>query len=553
MSANPQRRPFTRRRRAGLVLATPSNSSSISNGAHTVVPEKRKPSEDTPGVHPWKKVTWPSPLGSTPFLIGGPSGHRVVSLKRQRSEELVGTYPFNKVARVVTQGIDVPPRQHYSSDEVAGNNWKNLQGGNSRTVLDDAVMQTQKCFLWSLPNELLILIADYLPRGSLLILTQVPASLRIEYVWRRTNAFVMPDSVWFSVTGATTDRHLRGLGVFFWSLQGCNSVPRVHIQLATAPRQPTHALIHLLDCIRASGCKSLHGYDVEQTYGAPQTSLRSSAFASANLSCGSKLEVLEFTSSLFFSPVIIPFTITTLCSSPIVHLTLMNTLLTAVQWSTLLKHLSLRHLLSLTVDGSCPTGSLVSFLACHSVTELTSSRGHPTIPPFPRAHARLPLPSLERLDGSPTFIHSLANLAKLPTTLESLTVHFYRPSLSDIPLLEDVLACTAHFPNLNELCVRIPTGVDFHLLKIPRVPVPSCCARVLFLMCLDLVKHDIIRPMRRIGLALDYSGLPDYVYHWTTCTTRLCDYVYYWNLELCILLDYVYYWPTCTERVVNGG
>ncbi|KAI6096651.1 hypothetical protein F5141DRAFT_1220626 [Pisolithus sp. B1] len=128
MSANPWRRPFTRRRRAGLVLATPSNSSSISNGAHTVVPEKRKPSEDTPGVHPRKKVTRPSPLGSTPFLIGGPSSHQVVSLKRQRSEELVGTYPFNKVARVVIQGIDMPPRQHYSSDEVAGNNWKNLQG-----------------------------------------------------------------------------------------------------------------------------------------------------------------------------------------------------------------------------------------------------------------------------------------------------------------------------------------------------------------------------------------------------------------------------------------
>ncbi|KAI6116943.1 hypothetical protein EDD16DRAFT_1516155 [Pisolithus croceorrhizus] len=243
MSANPRRCPFTHCRRAGLVLATPSNSSSISNGAHTVVPEKRKPSEDTPGVHPWKKVTWPSPLGSTPFLIGGPSGHRVVSLKHQHSEELVGTYLFNKVARVVIQGIDVPPHQHYSSDEVAGNNWKNLQGGNSRTVLDDAVMQTQKCFLWSLPNKLLILIANYLPRGSLLILTQVPASLHIEYgvlqallVWRHTNAFVMPDSVWFSVTGATTDRHLRGLSVFFWSLQGCNSVPHVHIQLATAPR-----------------------------------------------------------------------------------------------------------------------------------------------------------------------------------------------------------------------------------------------------------------------------------------------------------------------------
>jgi len=69
------------------------------------------------------------------------------------------------------------------------------------------------------------------------------------------------------------------------------------------------------------------------------------------------------------------------------------------------------------------------------------------IPPS-RVLACLPLPSLERLDGPPTFIHSLVSLAKL-TTLETLTVRFYRTS-SAAPLLEDVLACAAHFPNLDE-------------------------------------------------------------------------------------------------------
>lgn len=111
------------------------------------------------------------------------------------------------------------------------------------------------------------------------------------------------------------------------------------------------------------------------------------------------------------------------------------------------------------------------------------------IPPS-RALACLPLPSLERLDGPPAFIHSLASLAKL-TTLETLTVRFYRTS-SAVPLLEDVLACAAHFPNLDELQVRIPSGIDHRLLETPGKPDPSCLVKTLFLMCLDSAKRDII-------------------------------------------------------------
>ena len=111
------------------------------------------------------------------------------------------------------------------------------------------------------------------------------------------------------------------------------------------------------------------------------------------------------------------------------------------------------------------------------------------IPPS-HALACLPLASLERLNGPPAFIHSLASLAKL-TTLETLTVHFYQTS-STFPLLEDVLACTAHFPNLDELQVRIPSGLDHCLLETPGKPDPSCLVKMLFLMCLDSAKHDII-------------------------------------------------------------
>jgi len=168
------------------------------------------------------------------------------------------------------------------------------------------------------------------------VLPQVPNFLDIEHtklealsVWRRTNAFVTPDSIWFSVTEATTDRHLNALSAFFKSLQGCDPVPRVHLHLPHAPRQPTASFNCLLNGIRASGCKDFHCHDVQQTYGIPRTSLKSSYFTKATSSCDSKLEVLEIASSVFFSPMVLPFTITTLCNSPITRLTLTNTLLTA--------------------------------------------------------------------------------------------------------------------------------------------------------------------------------------------------------------------------------
>ncbi|KAI5980400.1 hypothetical protein EDC04DRAFT_2618724 [Pisolithus marmoratus] len=576
---NARSRRFTRIRRAGLVLATPSNPLPISDEGYPVASLKRKISEDTLGVCPQRKVirlalllmaakddkphgrrAVPSkPKRSEKFanvhlskkvaLLAPPviirllmparllmttkDGGQVVPLKRKRSEEFLGIHPPSKIARVGAQEIAIAapactrPIQCYTVESAPG----------------DPVLQNQICSMWSLPNELLIAIAAHLPKDSLRTLTQVcrlfrevaaplffqllhfepsraPASLYIDHgvlealsVWRRTNAFVMPVSIWFPVAEATTDNDLNALSIFFESLQGCELVPRVHLQLFTAPRQPTNSFARLLNCIRASGCQGLHCHDVQRTYDVPRTSLRSSCFAGATLSCGSKLNALELTSSILFSPMMIPFTITTLCSSPITRLTLTNTSLRAVQWSVLLKHLSLRHLLFLEVDGNCPTHSLVSFLARHNVTSLTFSGGHPTIP----RSSCIPvcLPSLKSLDGSPACIHSFASHAKLLTTVESLTVRFYRPSSSDDPLLETALACAAHFPNLDELCVRIPAGIALRLLDTPRDPVPCCAVKVLFLMCLDSPPQNIIpycapwlmafRQIRRLYLSTDCS------------------------------------------------
>ncbi|KAI6017360.1 hypothetical protein BKA83DRAFT_4128483 [Pisolithus microcarpus] len=288
--------PSTCIRPVGLVLATPSNSSPISDDGLTVVPLKRKHSEDIVKVYPQKKITLQAPLG------GEPSDHQVdqVPLKRKCSAEFLELHQLNKVARVAVQGIDMPSPMCPCSNEVSSNDWQNLQGCNPITHLDDPVMQNQK-LLQEVAMPLFFQLVHFEP-------SQAPTSLHIEsdmlgalLVWRCTNAFVMPDSIWFSVTGATTDRHLQALSIFFESLQG-----------------------------------------------------------------------------------------------------------------------------------------------------------------------REPMPS--------TYFHTLSSCS----------------SLSDIPLLEDVLACAAHFPDLSELCIQIPSGTSRRLLEIPRESISSCPVRVLFLMCLDSARHDII-------------------------------------------------------------
>ena len=114
---------------------------------------------------------------------------------------------------------------------------------------------TQICFMLHLPNELLALIASYLPWESLQTLSQISrlfreiaappffrllpfepprvlAGLNIEYsildglsIWRHTDAFFILDSIWFSVMGMTNDCHLNVLSVFFKSLKGCEPFP----------------------------------------------------------------------------------------------------------------------------------------------------------------------------------------------------------------------------------------------------------------------------------------------------------------------------------------
>ena len=116
---NAHTRRITHTRRVGLVLATPSDSSSISNGGHPVIPVKRQLSEDLRGTYPQKKVARPVALVITISLMpneklmilkdSGSRGHQAVSLKRKCSERFLDVHPPNKVARpaVITIPSDI--------------------------------------------------------------------------------------------------------------------------------------------------------------------------------------------------------------------------------------------------------------------------------------------------------------------------------------------------------------------------------------------------------------------------------------------------------------
>ncbi|KAI5999637.1 hypothetical protein EDD15DRAFT_2193678 [Pisolithus albus] len=316
------------------------------------------------------------------------------------------------------------------------------------------------CFVWRLPNELLRHIATLLPRSSLLALTQMCQLLReiaaphyfallgfdttqSNYlsldddgcegllVWRRTEAFVAPNSLCFSISQMTTDSHLCAVRTFFESLTGSRVIPRVHLLLYSGPDELSHSFLRLLECIRGSGCKELtcHGL----AWGERPRICHSEVTSV----CNTEIKSLELSSSLFFTSMSIAFTLCTLRSAPLVSLRLTNTALTAVQWTKFLGDLQLSSLRSLEVEATCPPRSLVEFLSRHRVK----------------------------------------TLAIISSTLEYLGLRLGASSFTDC-FLSDVLLCTEHLPGINELSVRIPAEADPHALALPQNSSRICLAKV---------------------------------------------------------------------------
>ncbi|KAI5999997.1 hypothetical protein EDD15DRAFT_2193485 [Pisolithus albus] len=361
------------------------------------------------------------------------------------------------------------------------------------------------CFIWRLPNELLGHITTFLPPNSLLALTQVCQLLKeiaaLRYflllgfdtpqsnylslddrgceallLWRRTRAFAVPNSLYFSVSRTTTDYHLYALRTFFKSLTGSKIIRRVHLLLFSGPDKPSHLFLHLLECIRGSGCKELTCHGLPWGEG-PRICRGKGAFV-----CNTEIESLELSSSLFFTSMSIAFTLSTLRSAPLVNLRLTNTALTAAQWTKFLGDLRLRSLRSLEIEATCPARSLVEFLSRHQVKTLTIISGTARCSSLPRSPLRRARPtallsSLTRLDGPPSYILFLLRYAYIPGTLEYLGLRLGASSFTDC-FLSDVLLCTELLPGVNELSVRIPAEADLRALALPENRARTCLVRV---------------------------------------------------------------------------
>ncbi|KAI5994382.1 hypothetical protein EDD15DRAFT_2366461 [Pisolithus albus] len=163
-------------------------------------------------------------------------------------------------------------------------------------------------------------------------------------------------------------------------------------------------------------------------------------------------------------------------------LRLTNTGLKAVQWTSLLRNLRFRCLRSLVVEAICPTRSLVEFLSRHQVDTLTIIGVTARLSPLPRSPLRRTrpmtlLPSLTRLDGSPSHILSLFHYAYIPGTLEYLRVRLGVSSFMDC-FLSDVLSCAEHLSGVGELFVRIPAEADLRALALPQKSSRTCPVKI---------------------------------------------------------------------------
>ena len=378
------------------------------------------------------------------------------------------------------------------------------------------------CSIWRLPTELLVLIASHLTQEPLLALSQVCTLFREiaapEYfallgfdiprgyarlpindgccrallVWRRTDAFVPPTSICFSVSQTTSDHHFNALRMFFDSLT--SEVRRVYLHLYFGPYKPTTGFLRLLESIRGSGCTQLGCYGIELP-GAGLRIRHSGVIPDRQ----SSIESLELSSALFFTPLSIDFTLSTIRNAPLVRLKVRNTSLTPAQWASFLKILDLNHLRELEVDVSCPAQSLVQFLYRHKVESLTIRPGiatrafsPPRLSPS-RHHRPMTLPhSLTKLDGPPSYVLSFLRYAHVPGDLKYLGIQLGQSSVGDF-LFSDILFCTEHFPGLGELYVYIPDDVDPCALALPNNYSPTCLVKELTLQMSD--DHTIVRKL----------------------------------------------------------
>ncbi|KAF9233654.1 hypothetical protein BU15DRAFT_66408 [Melanogaster broomeanus] len=309
-----------------------------------------------------------------------------------------------------------------------------------------------ECYLWCLPNELLLLIVEELAVDSLCLPSQVCTKLRdiaarlyfalLDFhtpdadgwlavedaqsealpLWRHSNTFSVPQVMWFASLRCTNDCQFVLLWIFFESLKGLQGVRCMHLCLYGGPTEDSPVFQSLLQSIQASGCKELFCSGSRRVNAKPCMN----GSSSYSRSC---LRVLEINSPLLFTSYSSSFTLSALRNAPLHHLALTNTKLTPDNWTTLLQSLSLLQLSILAVDDTCPIFIVLS---------ISYGSTHCTVSGF-------------------LTVLSLVLGLDLPFQCLAIRLNHLNDTQRLLPIL---LSCTEHFTDLQELQVTIPNHAD---------------------------------------------------------------------------------------------
>ncbi|KIJ05828.1 hypothetical protein PAXINDRAFT_20942, partial [Paxillus involutus ATCC 200175] len=485
--------------------------------AHTrdTVPETKPPSvaNDTP--------TQPSPLLPLKRKAGHEVGHEVDELPTPPKKKIASAaHPLCRHESTLTTLLHASSQTTASQSSPflplkrkAGHEVDELSAPPKKRIASAARESKHRrlsgeCYLWRLPNELLILIANHLVLESLHVLMHVCKLLReiaspryctlVNFeapdvdrwltvegracealpVWRRSQAFVVPGLIWITASQDTTDRHFRALQIFFESLEGLEGIRRVQLCLYGSPSYVSPSLTSFLESVQ-----------------------------STNFLRNSSLKVLNINLPLLFTPPTVSFTLTILRNAPLRKLTLTNTTFKPKQWSTLLSQLDLPQLSQLAVDDTCPIPALVDFLHRHKVCNLLIHHKDDLTPPLLpwQSRSRTPLPSLVVLDGSPAIILSLMRLVDISHPFQRLVVRLDSASVEQNHL-SDLLSCTEYLTDLHELHVIIPDNAT-NLSNYPEGDMRVCPAKDVWLSGTNpLTCTDVILKCLAVTLcALDAS------------------------------------------------
>jgi hypothetical protein len=349
---------------------------------------------------------------------------------------------------------------------------------NNRQVI------SPKAPMWTLPNELLWMVAEFLVNQDLTTLSRVcykfgeiacslymaRHGLRVRddllYVhagysalpiWRRTSAFHPLNilSCWFSVRTMDAELQMGHLTTLFQSLPPSTPSFR-HIYLHWMASTVPHGLTALLRSIHRTGCETL------SLFGFKGSGEEHTCVPNPNSTSLFQLRSLTvFSTAIHHSPVS-SFISTALFHSYLRELDLEDTDLTAVQWSRFLPQLTMPALEALGVDANVKLATLSKFIQRHPTIQDLSVRASTMPCRQSTSLYYMHMPNLESLRGPASYIRAIIQSLQSPPHLYVLTIVPDSFTCHPVSYCNAILCCLRLCASVNSLRFEVPQdmGVD---------------------------------------------------------------------------------------------